>query len=381
VASRWIKTANRFRQIYLSGRGQMRKIEPLVFIRPALKEPAMPKIRLCLLALCTLLSAAVASADTDAVTLKIGDPAPPIKSAKWIKGESIPEFAKGKFYVVEFWATWCGPCMANIPHLSELQKKYKDVAFIGIDCWEDSLPAVLNAVVDMGDKMNYRVACDDGARGTLSKAWLNAAGRDTIPAAFIVDKDSRIAWIGHPHYMDATLKQLVRGTLDPARQAAANAYLARLQEAIESDDAGKIETVSAEFVKVMPEKTGVVAQARFTLTIRKKDYAAANQQAAIFAAASNDDAEGLHEVAKAMLDLDSIPGANLDTAYKMSLRAVELTRSEKAPLLDTAARACFLKGDAARAVELETIAISKTQDAMAKARFQAALDKFKTAPK
>ena len=34
--------------------------------------------------------------------------------------------------VVEFWATWCGPCRTSIPHLIELQKKFKDVMFVGI---------------------------------------------------------------------------------------------------------------------------------------------------------------------------------------------------------------------------------------------------------
>jgi len=70
------------------------------------------------------------------VTLNVGDPAPALTSGEFVKGEPVKEFAKGKTYVVEFWATWCGPCRASIPHLSKLQEQNHDITFIGQDCWE-----------------------------------------------------------------------------------------------------------------------------------------------------------------------------------------------------------------------------------------------------
>src|ERR1700761_1889608 len=65
--------------------------------------------------------------------LKVGDPAPPLRASKWLQGAEVKEFAAGKTYVVEFWATWCGPCIVMMPHLSELQHQYADagVTFIG----------------------------------------------------------------------------------------------------------------------------------------------------------------------------------------------------------------------------------------------------------
>ena len=67
-----------------------------------------------------------------AQTLKVGDPAPKIEVKSFVKGEPVKTFEAGKTYVVEFWATWCGPCKTSIPHLSELQKKHPAVTFIGV---------------------------------------------------------------------------------------------------------------------------------------------------------------------------------------------------------------------------------------------------------
>ena len=71
-----------------------------------------------------------------AQTLGIGSPAPKIEVKEFVKGEPVKSFEQGKIYVVEFWATWCPPCRTSIPHLTEMQKKYKDVVFIGVSVFE-----------------------------------------------------------------------------------------------------------------------------------------------------------------------------------------------------------------------------------------------------
>ena len=67
------------------------------------------------------------------ITLKVGDPAPPLKATKWVQGSEVASLEKGKVYVVEFWATWCGPCIVMMPHLGDLQREYKNqgVTIIG----------------------------------------------------------------------------------------------------------------------------------------------------------------------------------------------------------------------------------------------------------
>ena len=50
----------------------------------------------------------------------------PLAAAKWIQGEAPKSFESGKIYMFECWATWCGPCIAAIPHVNALHKKYYD---------------------------------------------------------------------------------------------------------------------------------------------------------------------------------------------------------------------------------------------------------------
>ena len=133
---------------------------------------------------------------------------------------------KGKIYVVEFWATWCGPCRATIPHLTKLQKQYKkDVTFIGVAILEEDQDEVGKFVEKMGDEMDYRVALDlvpedgDGDEGAMHKTWMEPAYLQGIPAAFVINGDGVIAWIGHPGQIDDPLKKITGGTWDLVAEA------------------------------------------------------------------------------------------------------------------------------------------------------------------
>jgi len=155
---------------------------------------------------------------TQPTKLGVGSSAPEFSPDKWVKGAPVKSFEAGRIYVVEFWATWCGPCKESIPHLTKIQKQFKDnVTVIGMasserapkDGNDDRLAKVNQFVKTQGDKMNYTVAYE--ADRTVSKAWMGAAGVNTIPHAFVVGADGKIAWIGDPREpaFEETLKTAV----------------------------------------------------------------------------------------------------------------------------------------------------------------------------
>jgi len=154
--------------------------------------------------------------------LRPGDPAPELKASQWMQGEPIAKLERGQPYVVEFWATWCGPCKTSIPHLSELAKKFDGkVKFVGMSVWErDKEDAVrfkkINEfITQMAGKMSYRVAADT-SDGFMATQWMKAAGERGIPSAFIVDGEGRVAWIGHPMNaeFETALDQVVQAKWD-----------------------------------------------------------------------------------------------------------------------------------------------------------------------
>jgi thiol-disulfide isomerase/thioredoxin len=115
--------------------------------------------------------------------------------------------------VVEFWATWCGPCVESIPHVTALAKANPDVTFLGVGVWEDEEADKLSRfIADMGDKMSYRVAYSGNQNG-MAATWMKPAMQDAIPCAFLL-KDGRVQWIGHPMRLDEPLAQVKSGTFD-----------------------------------------------------------------------------------------------------------------------------------------------------------------------
>jgi len=146
--------------------------------------------------------------------LQVGDAAPALKASKWLQGDRVTSFESGKVYVVEFWATWCGPCIVMMPHLSELQAEYKNkgVTIIGFSSKDpnNSETKVTDFVKKRGEKLKYTFAYADDRE--TNNAWMQAAGRNGIPCTFVVDKASKIAYIGHPMFLDVVLPKVVDGS-------------------------------------------------------------------------------------------------------------------------------------------------------------------------
>jgi thiol-disulfide isomerase/thioredoxin len=148
--------------------------------------------------------------------LKVGDPAPPLAVSNWLHGSEVKEFVPGQVYVVEFWATWCGPCVQIMPHVADLQEEYRDkgVTFIGFASEANDKEAKVNAfVAKHGGKLGYTFAFGSGTE--THSAYMKASGQNGIPCSFVVDKHGKIAYIGHPLFLDIVLPKVLDGTWDP----------------------------------------------------------------------------------------------------------------------------------------------------------------------
>lgn len=156
--------------------------------------------------------------------VQVGDQAPPLHIAKWLKGNPVQEFKEDQVYVVEFSGSWCPPCRKSIPHLTQLQKKYKDKIQIISVYFEYNDPKdttdlnyiqeVRHLMKSLGDKMDFTIAVDVPQQ-TTKTTW----GPFGLPRAVVV-QSGKISWIGQPTVLDPVLEQVVSGTFSPEKAIA-----------------------------------------------------------------------------------------------------------------------------------------------------------------
>ena len=95
----------------------------------------------------------------------------------------------GKVVVVDLWATWCGPCRVEIPHLNDLSKEYKDRGVEVIGLTIENPQTAAQAVRDFANEfqINYKIGW---AERNLALALMN--GHDRIPQTFVITRDGRV---------------------------------------------------------------------------------------------------------------------------------------------------------------------------------------------
>ncbi|MGE3166865.1 MAG: redoxin domain-containing protein [Planctomycetota bacterium] len=346
----------------------------------------IPAALLCLAVTPGLAQEAAPKADRPTPRLQVGDPAPALSVEKWVKGQPVPKFEAGKVYVVEFWATWCGPCIASMPHLSKLQRDHgqRGLTVIGVSSRDpnNSLEKVEAMVAAKGPTMGYTVAWDK-ERDTNS-AYMDAAEQRGIPCSFVIDGTGKIAYIGHPMWLDMPIEGILAGTWDPKSSqqqiAAFEAELVAALRSAEDDPAaalGRLDKLAAQHPSVMAQ----FDDNRFDLMLRCGRFEDASKlgQQLTTRAIDARDAETLNRLSWTIVDPESSWATrDLDLALRAATKAVEFTENKDAAVLDTLARVYFRQGDVVRAIATQERAVELAPERM-KPDLQNVLDEYRKA--
>ena len=348
------------------------------------------------------------SATLSAAGLKVGDPAPATRPETMLQGEAVKDFKKGEVYVFECWASWCGPCIAAIPHLNDLHKQMgkKGVVITGVNVWESERDAASaqrakDFLKSQGDKMSYRVALGGKA---FIKDWLEAAEVNGIPHAFVV-AEGKIAWTGHPAQLTAEmLGDILTGTPlaaappvadkipqrrlskpavpagtapnDP-EMAAAQAKLDALSEAMRARDWDAAEKALPAAAGVLPKPEGQELRESIEAQIGMGRGDPTKFYAQLRKAADEefDDPEVLNEIAWRLLTMKAFAKQpNLALAEKCAVQSVKLTKEEHPDKLDTLARLRWLQGKKEEAIRLQIKSVDKAEAGPMKEALQKTLD-------
>ena len=326
-----------------------------------------------------LLAQSVAMAEA---TLTVGDAAPKLQVAQWVQGDPVKEFDSNHVYVVEFWATWCGPCRGSIPHLNELAQKFKDkgVVVIGQDVWEQDDSGVAAFVKKMGDQMTYRVALDDksqDASGAMAVNWMKAADQHGIPTAFIIDKQGRIAWIGHPMSLkEQVLEDILAGKFDLAAFAKKYEKLQQTQKlqieleqklhhAMQDKNWDAADAALAGLEKTVPGgDRNQFTPLHLRILLGRKDYNGAYKLAELMSDAHQGDPAFQNGLAWTLATTKGVDQRGLILAEKIAESANETAKGKLPQILDTLARTQFMNGKTKEAIGTEQKAVDLAPDEM-----------------
>lgn len=340
-----------------------------------------PVRALALTALVALCCPLAAKAD-----LTVGSKAPKLDIEHWVstnegKFPKINTFEPNKVYIVEFWATWCGPCVASMPHIAKLQKDYLDKGVQVISVSDEDLADVEkfldrnvpNSQADAeGNKPTFRQLTSGYCLTTdpdqsVYRDYMEAAGEGGIPTAFIVGKDGVIEWIGHPMEMDEPLAKVVEGKWDRQAYIKERQERKMLEEELQKisvmmengkpeDALKRIEELQTKVTN--PEFKAFLEGIRVQLMVMTNPAEAAKQMKALIE--KTNEAAALNALGWQIVEMSmqgqNVPKELIETGMIAAEKAVKLEPKDGA-ILDTLAHLVELKGDLDKAIQLQKKAV------------------------
>lgn len=275
-------------------------------------------------------------------TPKIGDKAPPVKVSDWMaaKPPALPgeKGADKHVFLVEFWATWCGPCRRSIPHLAKLHRAREKDGLVIIGVSNEDKPTVEGFVKGKGGKkgmdMPYFVGVDDDM-GTNSKYMDEIEG---IPHSFLVDRSGVVVWAGNPldsEALDKAIDLTLAGKYDveKAKKAAEagkkfTRLMNELQVAYQGKDEKKIFQLLDQMIETKPDDLQGYLIKRHMLGEFNKREQISSVDAAL-EAAIKDSPDSLKDLVGHMLGREPSE-RNAGMMYRSAVRADQLAGGKSA---------------------------------------------------
>ena len=353
-----------------------------------------PVVAAAITAVCGLASplapafSAVHAHGAEVQKLEIGMPAPALTAVDWLKGPQSPQFDEGTVYVMDFWATWCGPCIAAMPHLRSLQEKYadRDVEFIGVAIWpRNGQVPTSQWIADPPERVGEVTwAIAEDIEGQTARTYMNGLGQGGIPTVVIVDRGGTIAWVGHPMQMDSALDQIVEGTYSVENQVRSQELMS---EAREAAAAGEWETVLTKFDEIIELDPSWAVQLGINGYLVRRDRledldAAAAHGRKFIDEYAGDDPDALNSFAWNIVNPNmeiETEQRHLDLAIEAAEKAVGITERKSADILDTLAHAYYFAKRYDDAISAQSEAVDLTEVQRQREAYERTLAMFEKA--
>jgi tetratricopeptide (TPR) repeat protein len=223
----------------------------------------------------------------------------------------------------------------------------------------------------------------------MAETWMEAAGQNGIPTAFVISKTGEIAWIGHPMSLqEKTLDEVLAGNFDVKKAAADYAKKKEqdekmslawqdFQKAANAKEWNKAEAYLNDMEKLMDEgDRDNLDMVRLRMNLKKEDMAAAEKVAKKLSEKEPENAMYHNELAWMLITQSGISKGLLGLSEKEAIRANELAKGKSPEALDTLARVQFVKGEKDEAIATQQKAL-EVADQKVKKNYQKTLDSYK----
>jgi thiol-disulfide isomerase/thioredoxin len=327
-------------------------------LRPYHVVTENPAMRMTIRSIVAALAVAGAAFAQDPEKLKVGSTAPgPIADhIQLVQGDPVTPFVGDKVHVIEFWATWCGPCRQSIPHINKLYQELSPLGLVVVGVSDEKMDKVKPFVTKMGSSMSYTVAIQKNEDSFMKDKFMQAAEQNGIPCAFVVNRAGKVVFIGHP--MDAEFERAVRGSVrnryDPELFARVDGTITEARRLAKNRDWRQASATYREAIKEDPSTLMDYGLEEWRMLMDQAgDTAAARECVKLLISQVKSDRFALNELTQYLATATDVKKRDLEAAQMAADALKAVARSDDPVALSAMAAVAAAKGDWAAASDMQ----------------------------